>query len=321
MPLEFSIARLREAITSIFEIDTIGLKDDSGKLSVRDEDDTVFIDVAASGFEIQDNAGNRIKLLPPSLTGDVDLTLPVDDGNNGDVLQTDGNGGLSFVAPMAAGDIDLDDLGDVDVAGPTDGDFLRYDNGSGNWIDATAAISDLSDANTAGVSDGDFLRYNNGAGEWQDSTAAIDDLSDVAITTPADGEVLVYNAGTWENVDANTIGNEESIRTFRFDFNQGTASPSTLFTPPANAIIRLVVVRVDTAAAAAGAAPTIEIGTSGDPDAYLEANDSNLERQRLFSRFGYSDAVGAPDAITATITPQGKTFSGVVFVEYFVPAT
>jgi hypothetical protein len=98
------------------------------------------------------------------------------------------------------------------------------------------------------------------------------------------------------------------------DFTQATASPLTIFTPPANAIIREVAVQVTTPAA--GGSPTISIGVAGTVERDMAASESDLKTTAIY-RVSPMTAVGAsPAAIIATLVPSGQTFTGKVFVIY-----
>jgi hypothetical protein len=82
---------------------------------------------------------------------------------------------LRKLAQTAFESVALEDLTDVDIASPQNGEVLRYDESLGMWINDTP-----------------------GGG-----SVALDDLSDVVISTPTDGQVLTYDSGTgtWVNDD------------------------------------------------------------------------------------------------------------------------
>ena len=82
---------------------------------------------------------------------------------------------LRKLAQTAFESVALEDLTDVDIASPQNGEVLRYDESLGMWINDTP-----------------------GGG-----SVALDDLSDVVISTPTDGQVLTYDedTGTWVNDD------------------------------------------------------------------------------------------------------------------------
>lgn len=66
----------------------------------------------------------------------------------------------------------LDELDDLNITSPTDGQFLKYDGATSRWINAAGG----------------------GGG-----ASALNDLTDVTITTPAAGHGLRYNGTAWVN--------------------------------------------------------------------------------------------------------------------------
>ena len=113
---------------------------------------------------------------------------------------------------------ELGDLSDVDVSGVTNGQLIAYNSTTGNWEAADDAggaeqINDLTDVNVALPDEGEFLKYDGA--EWVNDNVAIsnvtglqaqldtipdniDDLDDVKIVgTPAEGDALVYQSGFW----------------------------------------------------------------------------------------------------------------------------
>jgi hypothetical protein len=133
----------------------------------------------------------------------------------------------------------LGDLYDVDTTGVTDGQVIAYDAETAVWLPATDGgaqqLNDLSDVNISQPAQGEFFRYYGG--EWVNDTAIksdvglgnvdntsdankpvstaaqtaldlkaditsvpteLDDLNDVQIIgTPTLGQALVYGAGKW----------------------------------------------------------------------------------------------------------------------------
>jgi hypothetical protein len=102
------------------------------------------------------------------------------------------------------------------------------------------------------------------------------------------------------------------------DFTEATTSPLTIFTPPANAIIREVTIVVTVAAAAGN--PTVNVGTSGDPDAYMDETEVDLKTTGTYTVYPLIDVGGSPSAVILTIVPDSQTFSGEVYVTYSNPA-
>lgn len=106
---------------------------------------------------------------------------------DGYVLTWD-NDTTSFVLVAPAGAGTLDGLTDVVITTPADDEVLAYDNGSGNWINQTAAEAGLAVAG---------------------HTHTLDSLSDVNVGTPGvgeDGYSLVWDNGTSQFILANVSG-------------------------------------------------------------------------------------------------------------------
>lgn len=102
-------------------------------------------------------------------------------------------------------------------------------------------------------------------------------------------------------------------------FTEATSSPLTIIaSPPANST--LVGVRLEVTSAAAGGSPTIEIGTSGDTDAYMTATENDILEPCLYMVHPMEELGTTPDPIIATITPDGQTFSGEVYLIYSTPS-
>jgi len=128
----------------------------------------------------------------------------------------------------------LDNLDDVNVPVPADGNILYWNDAAGEWqcralVDAdipasiarddevTAAIAaivlnDLADVNIPMPATLDFIYWDGVAGRWVNISYALllasiqgdtklDDLADVEVPTPADGDFLSYSLGLgiWQN--------------------------------------------------------------------------------------------------------------------------
>lgn len=101
-------------------------------------------------------------------------------------------------------------------------------------------------------------------------------------------------------------------------FTEATSSPLTIFTPPANArILRIV---IDVSVAAGAGSPTISVGTASTPAAYMATTENDLKAVGVYEVNEPYELGGSPDAVIATITPDGQTFTGIVYVEYANPA-
>ena len=142
--------------------------------------------------------------------------------------------------------LSLDQLADLALSSPNEGDTLVYKNGS--WtndrlVDATAAVDEMSkmiDVEMTDLQTGHVLAYNATSQKWvNQATATVDhnhdaryqvkgnyltdtsnlgEVNDVQITAPADGQALVYDAGKWVNSSAGGGGFTE-ITPFAKEFS------------------------------------------------------------------------------------------------------
>ena len=78
---------------------------------------------------------------------------------------------------------------------------------TGNNVDLGAlTIDDFADVNITSVSDGQFLTYNNGSGEWTNSTVSIPTLTS-QLTNDAG---FITSASTYDNSDVDTHLNQSN---------------------------------------------------------------------------------------------------------------
>jgi len=82
------------------------------------------------------------------------------------------------------------------ITNPEDGQWLKYDEASGVWINFTPTLNDLSDVECS-PGDGHWLKWD---GErWVSAKPTLDDLDDVVLTSPTVGDVLKFDGTTWVN--------------------------------------------------------------------------------------------------------------------------
>ena len=107
----------------------------------------------------------------------------------------------------------MGELSDVTVPSPADGEFLRFDSGSNEWVNGTASLNDLDDVNGATAPSACEVLRDDGANNWTAGTLDLDCMSDVNITSPAADEVLKYNGSSWVNatLDCTDIVNASSV--------------------------------------------------------------------------------------------------------------
>ncbi len=122
---------------------------------------------------------------------------------------------------------DLTDLGDVNIASPSDDQVLKYDATSGKWVNGAGGggggasdLNDLDDVTITSPEENQVLKYDGS--QWVNATSSagatnLNELTDVTITTPAAGQSLVYNSTSkeWENnaVDYSNIANKPTLAT------------------------------------------------------------------------------------------------------------
>lgn len=91
----------------------------------------------------------------------------------------------------------LNDVTDVVITTPADNEVLAYDNGSGNWINQTAAEAGLATASD--------LTTHTGSTSNPHSTS-LSNLTDTTITGGAKGDLLVHNGTAWVDLTVGTDG-------------------------------------------------------------------------------------------------------------------
>jgi len=90
--MSYILPRLSRTLQSFFRIGTIRIKDNSGTIEARDESDTSYADVRASGFKAN-NGVYSVNVSAPTLSGNVTFVLPAASGANGQALVANGSGG------------------------------------------------------------------------------------------------------------------------------------------------------------------------------------------------------------------------------------
>lgn len=107
--------------------------------------------------------GSTVTITPTISTG-TKIADYVIDGYGGSLYAPNGGGGASA----------LDDLTDVDLTTPSNGQVLKYDSANSKWINAN----------------------ESGGG-----ASSLNDLNDVTITSATQGQVLKKGASDWENAN------------------------------------------------------------------------------------------------------------------------
>ena len=95
--------------------------------------------------------------------------------------------------------LDLDDINDVAIVTPADGEVLTYDSATGEWYNGAApagTLAGLSDVDVTGVADGQTIVYDSGTSEWIPGDAGGKfAVSDTAPAGPTNGDTW-FNSAT-----------------------------------------------------------------------------------------------------------------------------
>lgn len=167
---------------------------------INKDRDVVFRTVYVESLNL--TSGGAIGVELGDLTG-VDLTGV----NNGDTIVYN-NGTWEPANPVN----NLSELLDVDASGVSDGDVLTYTAG-GVWeaqppASVPSALDDLTDVTITTPVDGNLLTYN--AGTWTNSVPAstidtLNDLTDVNINAPETFDTLIYTGSGWTNAPPDPV--------------------------------------------------------------------------------------------------------------------
>ena len=105
-------------------------------------------------------------------------------------------------AQIPGGNANLSALGDVGIANLAAGQFLQYNDGSGDWENITFTLDTISNVNLAGLQEGQAIVWDGA--EWVPGNIGavnnLTDLGDVTLAGAADKHFLVHNgAGQFVN--------------------------------------------------------------------------------------------------------------------------
>lgn len=100
----------------------------------------------------------RIGAVVPT-NGDYNINQISNNGTSGQVPLSDGNGGWTMGTPSTVGD--LDDLSDVNITSPSDGQTLVYDSANQKWANGFGGV-DVAPVfdETVAYTIGDYVTYN-----------------------------------------------------------------------------------------------------------------------------------------------------------------
>ena len=205
------LSRLNRTMQSILRIGNINVKDESGAVQFRDEDDTAFVDAESNRVQVHgDNAVEAVILdAPAGLASSPVFTLPSADGASGEAVVTDGSGNLSFAPVLTGTDIwrsaseDFDQTDDgtpVAIVTPPAGAIVqsvvvRVDSGSGGGPRPRIVVGTSAVPNEYAKNFESNLRFSNTyeIADWKDAIGSPDSIEFLvtALGQTFSGKVIV----------------------------------------------------------------------------------------------------------------------------------
>ena len=143
-------------------------------------------------------------------------------------LESEINDRINIRVPVLIGQSTIDDLGDVTVTGTQDGQFLVYNNTSGEWenqtVNISGSIAGSSDTTIANTQQFQTLQWNGTA--WVNSYPSTQHLSNVdRLNNPSNGDTLVWNALNNQYEYSQAVVSDQSLATTdSVTFNNITAT-------------------------------------------------------------------------------------------------
>jgi hypothetical protein len=123
------------------------------------------------------------------------------------VVQLDGSARLpavdgSQLTGLSATVAALNDVGDVTITTPANGEALVYNSTSGDWENGTvsasvAALNDIGDVSAASPNNGDVIAYNSTSGDWEAAAQGVSAPS-VTVSSPSTTQTLSAPSGIEE---------------------------------------------------------------------------------------------------------------------------
>lgn len=146
--------------------------------------------------------------------------------------------------------------------------------------------------------------------------------ADYTLTLPVDDgspsqSLITDGSGNLSWASAGSTGDKVTVDTTSLAF--GTASPLTLFTTPANAVIHKVQVIIDTPFS--GGTPTLTIGISGTTSKYMTATQNVLTGTAKDVYESNPGEAASSEALIGTYSAGGVSAGAArILVHYSVPA-
>jgi len=131
-------------------------------------------------------------------------------------LESEINTRINVRVPVLIGQSTIDDLGDVSVTGTQDGQFLVYNNTSGEWenqtVNLSGSIAGASDSTIANTQQFQSLQWSGTA--WVNAYPSIQHLSDIdRLNNPSNGDTLKWNATSSQYEYAPAVTSDQALST------------------------------------------------------------------------------------------------------------
>ncbi len=127
-----------------------------------------------------------------------------------------GNSTVNITSSSGSSIESLNDVTDVTVDTPTDGQVLSWDETNSAWknsdIENIESLNDINDVTVDTPTDGQVLTWDDTSSAWKNNDVqnieSISDINDVTVDTPTDKQVLAWDesAGKWINENVVNMG-------------------------------------------------------------------------------------------------------------------
>lgn len=204
---------------------------------------------------------------------------------------------------------------------------VRLKNNSGNLVVRNSGDSADAEITASKINvSGDSLVINSdGAGSGADYkitlTRPTSGMSaDYALTFPVDDGSPSQVLSTDGTGVLSWISASSTSSSLKFDSTTlafGDSSPVTLFTLPANAVVHLVRIIVDTAF---NGTPTVSVGISGTTSKYSATTQVDINTADVYDITPSSIPVGTSESLIATYSAGGASQgSARILIGYYIP--
>lgn len=138
---------------------------------------------------------------------------------------------------------ELNEIGDVTITSPSNGEALIYNSTSGDWENGTvsatvAALNDIGDVSAAAPNNGDVIAYNSTSGDWEATAQSGGGGSapSVTVSSPSTDQTLSAPSGIEEayiytpsaNITVNLVAAATCGSGFKYQIKNRSANTITI---------------------------------------------------------------------------------------------